>query len=146
MTSALDGIIAKQLSSGAYKMDMSLRAGTICRRMTNAGWQCAYLDGRIIYDKASLLNRCASALRFPDYFGHNWDALDECITEPDLIQGDGLVLVYDHAAVLFANSPRDWNIFYDIVTSAIEYWSKEGKYVYFILRNAGAIPQKVATL
>ena len=32
-------------------------------------------------DKATLLARFAAALQFPDWFGHNWDALADCITD-----------------------------------------------------------------
>jgi RNAse (barnase) inhibitor barstar len=39
------------------------------------------LDGRMLGDKANLLAALAGALRFPDYFGGNWDALDECLTD-----------------------------------------------------------------
>ena len=32
-------------------------------------------------DKAALLARFAAALHFPDWFGHNWDALSDCLTD-----------------------------------------------------------------
>ena len=32
-------------------------------------------------DKATLLARLAAALQFPDWFGHNWDALSDCLTD-----------------------------------------------------------------
>ena len=146
MTAAVDRLLSGEVAPGVYRMDMTLRPATICRQVESASWQCAYLDGSILFDKKSLLRRFAAALDFPDYFGLNWDALDECMSEPGLIHGDGLVLLYDHAAVLYANFPRDWTIFFDIVSSAIQYWRGNEKSVYFILRNYGAIPQKAASL
>jgi len=146
MTAAMGRLLAGKVAPSVYHMDMTLRPGTICQQVESAGWQCAYLDGSILFDKTSLLRRCATSLDFPDYFGFNWDALDECMTEPGLIHADGLVLLYDHAAVLYANSPRDWAVFFDIVSSAIQYWHRNEKSVYLILRNCGAIPQKAASL
>jgi hypothetical protein len=32
-------------------------------------------------DKAGLLARTADALEFPAWFGHNWDALADCLTD-----------------------------------------------------------------
>ena len=37
------------------------------------------LDGSKTVDKTSFLTQIANLLKFPDYFGHNWDALDECL-------------------------------------------------------------------
>ncbi|HNA30183.1 MAG TPA: barstar family protein [Thiobacillaceae bacterium] len=37
------------------------------------------LDGRGLKDKASLLAALGRALDFPDYYGGNWDALEECL-------------------------------------------------------------------
>lgn len=39
------------------------------------------LDTRGAHDKASFLHACARCLGFPDYFGHNWDALADSLSE-----------------------------------------------------------------
>ena len=39
-----------------------------------------------ISDKKALLSLIASLLRFPNYFGSNWDALDECLTDLSWLQ------------------------------------------------------------
>jgi hypothetical protein len=37
------------------------------------------LDGNKTVDKASFLNEIGALLKFPNYYGKNWDALDECL-------------------------------------------------------------------
>src|SRR4249920_1402761 len=34
-----------------------------------------------ITDKAALMECLQSALHFPEWFGHNWDALEDCVTD-----------------------------------------------------------------
>jgi RNAse (barnase) inhibitor barstar len=41
------------------------------------------LEGSRIKSKGDLLAAVATTLNFPDYFGHNWDALDECLGDVD---------------------------------------------------------------
>ncbi|EFH28466.1 MULTISPECIES: barstar family protein [Streptomyces] len=48
------------------------------------------LDG--VTDKAGLMDRCARDLRLPDWFGRNWDALADVLSDPGLWSensGDG---------------------------------------------------------
>lgn len=39
------------------------------------------LDTREARDKPAFLAACARDLDFPDYFGHNWDAFEECLRD-----------------------------------------------------------------
>ncbi|HRY09754.1 MAG: barstar family protein [Actinobacteria bacterium] len=41
--------------------------------------QVVALDTRGAHDKAAFLAACAQSLDFPDYFGHNWDALSDSL-------------------------------------------------------------------
>jgi len=48
-------------------------------RLEAAGFVIATLDGGAVRDEASFFREAERALRLPAYFGHNWDALDDCL-------------------------------------------------------------------
>ena len=81
-----------------------------------------YLDGREIRDKQSFLQKMAEVMRFPDYFGYNWDALEECITDLDWCPAARYILIYDYPEAFSKAEPDQWKIAYDILRSAVEYW------------------------
>jgi RNAse (barnase) inhibitor barstar len=54
------------------------------------------LDGRCMVDKRALLTSVAQVLDFPDYFGKNWDALEECLGDMHWREGP-IWLVIEHA-------------------------------------------------
>ncbi|WP_103669816.1 barstar family protein [Pseudanabaena sp. BC1403] len=81
-----------------------------------------YLDGREIRDKQSFLQKVAEVMRFPDYFGYNWDALEECITDLDWCPAARYILIYDYPEVFSKAEPEEWKIANDILRSAVEYW------------------------
>lgn len=59
----------------------------------------------------ALFSKLAQALELPDYFGHNWDALDECLHD---VPGDVLLLVHD-AETLWREAP-------DVALALVELW------------------------
>jgi hypothetical protein len=81
-----------------------------------------YLDGREIRDTQSFLQKVAEVMRFPDYFGYNWDALDECITDLDWCPAARYILIYDYPEAFSKAEPEQWKVAYDILRSAVEYW------------------------
>lgn len=48
-----------------------------------------HLDGTKITSKESFLKEIAEVLEFPSYFGHNWDALEDCLRD---LKGKYLVI------------------------------------------------------
>jgi RNAse (barnase) inhibitor barstar len=73
-------------------------------------------------DKAALLNNLASALGFPEWFGHNWDALEDCLTDLSWRNAPGHVLLIE--------SPRagdDLGVLVDVLRSSAEFWAGRGK-------------------
>ena len=62
----------------------------------------AVIDGSACRTRANLFAEFARVLVFPGYFGHNWDALSDCLRDT------GPVTVYiAHAAELLADEPPE---------------------------------------
>ncbi len=51
------------------------------------------LDGRMLRDKVSLLSAIGQALHFPEYYGANWDALEECLSDLSWHEGPVQLLI-----------------------------------------------------
>ncbi|GAA1822296.1 barstar family protein [Planosporangium flavigriseum] len=62
-----------------------------------------YVAGSACRTRADLFTEFASALRFPEYFGHNWDALVDCLSE--VADRAPLTLGVDDAVQLLADEP-----------------------------------------
>ena len=74
--------------------------------------------------KAQLLQRVAQALKFPDWFGGNWDALEDCLTDLSWLEGDGHVLLLESASGLNAD---DFGILADVLSSSARFWAERRK-------------------
>ena len=92
------------------------------RRMPN-GFRGEIVSG--IRSKAALLNAIAASLLFPDYFGENWDALDECIRDLSWLPAGDVVLV--HNEVPLRDDLVSLSTYVSILNSAVESWRAKGE-------------------
>lgn len=63
---------------------------------------------------------------FPDYFGGNWDALDECLRDMQWARATGYVLIVCSAEGLWRRNPRIAARLLQSWSFAAEEWSREG--------------------
>lgn len=76
------------------------------------------LDGALLKNKNALLSALASAFQFPSYFGHNWDALLDCMRSlPDFLPAESYVLIIENSSALLENSAEN-NAFRDVAEEA----------------------------
>ena len=73
-------------------------------------------------DKVQLLKNLAAALGFPDWFGHNWDALEDCLTDLSWREAPAHVLLIEGA-----KPGDDLGVLIDILRSSAESWAARGK-------------------
>ena len=71
---------------------------------------------------ATLLAEFARALDFPDYFGHNWDALEECLADLEWLPAKGYILLITDAAAVLSNDETEYETFLEILCDAGEAW------------------------
>jgi hypothetical protein len=78
------------------------------------------LDG--VTDKAALMDRCASALTLPDWFGRNWDALADSLCDrtvwPEAAVERGLLLVVTGWREYARTRPAEWETAQDVFAEA----------------------------
>ncbi len=83
------------------------------------GFYTVRLDGAAVKGKAELLSALAAGLKFPAYFGHNWDALLDCLRSlPDFIQARGYAVIIERSGLFLKDSPADLEDFREIAGTA----------------------------
>ena len=67
-----------------------------------------------------VLVQLGSALNFPIWYGANFDALNDCLTDPDWEPAKGHVLFINGLARLRASDPADFATLIEVLQSAAE--------------------------
>ncbi|WP_436773921.1 barstar family protein [Yinghuangia sp. YIM S09857] len=87
------------------------------------GWWGARLDLGEAHDTPSFFAACARDLRLPGYFGRNWDALWDCLTDDTLLPTERRRLVAVDRWRRFAErAPGDWTAARNLLREAADYW------------------------
>lgn len=74
--------------------------------LARAGVRVAEVDASGITGKQALMAALSEALSLPDWFGNNWDALDECLRDLGWLEQKGHVLVMTHGEDLWKRDPE----------------------------------------
>lgn len=84
-----------------------------------------FLRGHRMTTVNTLFDEFAAALQFPYYFGENWDALDECITDLEWLPGDSYALVITNAVQLLSKEDgRHLQVLVNILERAGDEWGQ----------------------
>lgn len=93
--------------------------------------------------KTDMLERFATALRFPPHFGANWDALNDCLCDLDWLSGKGLVLILTGATVFAESYAEEFQTAIDILNDAAAYWRERKKPFWVLLEAQADLPWKL---
>lgn len=116
-THAFDLDLTRPSLSGVYFV-----AAADLGRLARAAARDELGVGRIDLDgcqgKDELLRRVASSLHLPASFGHNWDALADCLRDPGWMPAWGHVLLFEHVDGLRQAAEGEFNILLGILDDA----------------------------
>ncbi|MCF2531272.1 barstar family protein [Yinghuangia soli] len=88
------------------------------------GWWSARLDLAGAADKAGFLAACGRDLALPDYYGANWDALWDCLTDETLLPPQRRrLIVVDRWRRFAERDPGDWSAGRNLLREAAGHWS-----------------------
>jgi RNAse (barnase) inhibitor barstar len=131
ITQILDG----EVYPSVYLLDVALTIKEIGRLKQDEGTKVFVLDGERIIDSISLFQEFATVMQFPEYFGHNWDALKDCLTELDGHEVDRYIITIDKLDRFMANDLSQWTNFLDVCKSVVEYWQDTETPIYILLHG-----------
>ncbi len=87
------------------------------------GFACKVLQGKKCGTPAGLFDEFARVLSFPDYFGHNWDALEECLMDLEWLPAKGYVLVLTDAEHVLPSDEEEYETLLEILSDTGEHWA-----------------------
>jgi RNAse (barnase) inhibitor barstar len=93
--SGLAALLAGRRHPGIYHWHGAFVVDDVRHTVEHAGWHFAHIDGWHGDTKAEFLTAVGEALHFPDYYGKNFDALDDCLRDVEAPDGHGTVLLWD---------------------------------------------------
>ena len=106
--------------SGVYRTSGSAAVAEAARE---SGLQLARIAA-----EGDVLGRIAEALDFPDWFGHNWDALEDCLGDLSWRGGEGHVLLFER----FPDGEQ-LALLLDVLRSSARYWAGRGRPFFAVL-------------
>ena len=99
-------------------------ADVLCAAAGERGYSCAQADLAGCGDKDAFFSRVAEALEFPDWFGRNWDAFFDCLTDLSWLPAGGHVLVLLNTAEMRRDAPESFDTAISIMQDAAQAWQK----------------------
>jgi RNAse (barnase) inhibitor barstar len=96
------------------------RAESLVRPPT--GFALRVIRGRHCKTPANLFAEFAQALEFPDYFGQNWDALEECLADLEWVPGKGYILLITDAEDVLPDDEDEYETLLEVLRDAGEAW------------------------
>ena len=111
-------------ATGAYALDARDSDGL--RRATRTlGYELVRVDLSHCATKEALLAAFARALRFPEWFGHNWDAFADCLCDLSWRPAKGYVLLLEHSDALLAHRSDAFATAVAALTDASRSWAEQ---------------------
>jgi RNAse (barnase) inhibitor barstar len=84
--------------------------------------------GRKSLTPAAFFDEVAAALQFPYYFGENWDAFNDCVTDLEWLPANSYAVIITHAVHLLEKENGEaLKHFVTVFQHAAKYWHKPGK-------------------
>lgn len=110
--------------AGTYRLTCPL--AVLEANVALSGLMLIDVDMAAVHSKGEFLAAMAQALRAPDWFGLNWDALADVLGDLSWLPAGGYVLLLQGDERLGLND-ADYAIVNDMFSEAASYWKSQGK-------------------
>ena len=90
------------------------------------GIRVGEVDGAAVHSKQDLMEALSGALELPDYFGGNWDALEEVLRDLGWLEAKGHVVLVESGEELWKRDPELTGMLVRSWIEAAGGWAEKG--------------------
>jgi hypothetical protein len=136
--SGLAALLAGRHPPGLYVWRSNAAGADVAHAAEKARWTPFVVDGRSAATKGAFLDTVATACAFPSWFGHNWDALADCLADLSWAPSErGYLVVYDGWGMLAWTEPQSWHSLRSVFREACSRWAGTPTPMAVLLRGPG---------
>lgn len=128
-------LFGSYLNSGVHRVEEDIDEVGIRKAAAAHGFAFSIVDLCEVQDKMGILSEIARSLGFPSYFGMNWDALNDCLTDMSWRPASGYVVLLTGLGTIDAGAVEDMRVVIRILESAAEHWRQRGVAFHSILTD-----------
>lgn len=121
----MTGAQPKPVVAGVFRCSAD-QASVLLRQAEAQRYLTASIDLPPQVTPATLFEGFASALRFPDWFGANWDALSDCLTDLSWLDESGYLITLHGYSDAFSGGNNDSETLQSVLEDVCAYWQDEG--------------------
>ncbi|MBL8309929.1 MAG: barstar family protein [Burkholderiales bacterium] len=86
-----------------------------------------------VRSKKALLEVLAAGLKLPKHFGHNWDALADCLMDDAWAKTPAITVLLLDSGAASKRFADDWQTLYGILEEAAQWWGERNKPFHVVL-------------
>jgi RNAse (barnase) inhibitor barstar len=118
-------VLSDAVKAGVYHMPQ-VDPEPLMRAAESVGLAVFRIDLSRAHDKAELLDAIGKALSFPDWFGHNFDALADCLSDMAWRPADGYFVLLQHCDGIHGLAEADFVTTLQTFEAAADEWREQG--------------------
>jgi RNAse (barnase) inhibitor barstar len=135
----LSDLLSHKRQAGVYRVMHAYPVKEVEKAAQAAKLAFFHIEGAKIEKKTQFLNHAALALHFPEYFGNNWDAFEDCLTDLSWVDSEtGYVIYFDHVDPFLDHAHSHFETLLELFADAVDYWKEQGRAMFVLIHGKGA--------
>jgi RNAse (barnase) inhibitor barstar len=122
---SFEAILADVAKAGVYHMPHTDKAPIVAAAKAN-GFAAFRINLATAINKDQLLTAVAKAMGFPEWFGHNFDALADCLGDLNWHPAEGYLVMLEHCDGIHGSAEIDFVKALQVFEQAAVDWREQG--------------------
>ncbi|MDO8418743.1 MAG: barstar family protein [Rubrivivax sp.] len=121
----LQAVLGDAAKAGVYHMPQT-DPGPLLRAAEANGCAVFRINLGTAHDKAGMLDMIGKAMHFPEYFGHNFDALADCLNDFAWQPAEGYFVLLENCDGIHGHAESDFVATLQVFEQAADEWREQG--------------------